>query len=71
MTLNQCSVNVHSTLYACWVLSLHYVILLGDGTDTKCLILKVGTAKFDLEFDRTSLKCMGLSGREPQSRASY
>ena len=35
MTLNQRSVNVDSTLYACWALSIHHVISLGDGTDSK------------------------------------
>ena len=41
----------------CWVLS-HYLISLNDGEDTKYSILEVGMVKFDLEFDRTSLKCM-------------
>ena len=61
MTLNQRSVNVYSTLYACWSLSLRLLghLLLDDGADSKYSHLKVDTAKFDFEFDGTPLKCIG------------
>ena len=63
MTLNQRWVNVYSSLYACWALSLHNVVPLDDGADSKYSHLEVGTAKFDFEFDRTPLKCMGWLDR--------
>ena len=76
MTLNQRSMNLDSTLYACCVLSLHHVVLLSDGADSKCSILELGMAKFDLEFDRTSSTCIGVIGLgvgagKLQCRASY
>ena len=64
MALNQRSVNLNSTLhvYACWALSLHNVISLCNAAGSKYSHLEVGTAKYDLEFGRTSLKCMEIAG---------
>lgn len=62
MSLNQRSVTADSTLYPCWVLFLHHVTSSSDGADAKYSILEVGAAKFDPEFNRTSLKRMGLIG---------
>ena len=43
-------------------LSLHNFRSLSDGAGSKYLHLEVVTGKFDLELDRTSLKCMGVVG---------